>query len=36
MVQSSKTIIDADSDDENEMNDETPIPTSSEMQNIMK
>ncbi|GFT12689.1 hypothetical protein TNCV_5094551 [Trichonephila clavipes] len=35
-VQSSKNIIDADSKDENEMNDETPVPTSSEMRNITK
>ncbi|GFV68813.1 hypothetical protein TNCV_1626061 [Trichonephila clavipes] len=34
--QSSKNISDADSDDENEMNDEDPVTTSSEMQNIMK
>ncbi|GFV29674.1 SCAN domain-containing protein 3 [Trichonephila clavipes] len=32
-VQSTKNIIDADSDDENEMNN---VPTSSEMRNIMK
>ncbi|GFW90376.1 hypothetical protein TNCV_3509241 [Trichonephila clavipes] len=31
-----KNIVAADSDDENEMNNETPVPTSSEMQNIMK
>uniref|UniRef100_A0A8C4RFJ1 HTH CENPB-type domain-containing protein n=1 Tax=Erpetoichthys calabaricus TaxID=27687 RepID=A0A8C4RFJ1_ERPCA len=35
-VQSSKNIIDADSDDENEMNNAAPVPTSSEMRNIMK
>ncbi|GFV04512.1 hypothetical protein TNCV_3322091 [Trichonephila clavipes] len=34
-VQSSKSIIDADSDDENEMKT-TPISTSSEMRNIVK
>ncbi|GFV92529.1 hypothetical protein TNCV_1744341 [Trichonephila clavipes] len=31
-----KNIIDADSDDENEMNDAAPIPMSSEMRDIMK
>ncbi|GFW06114.1 hypothetical protein TNCV_4479061 [Trichonephila clavipes] len=35
-VQSSKNIIDADSDDENEMNEAAPVPTSSEMKNVMK
>ncbi|GFS68641.1 hypothetical protein TNCV_1958731 [Trichonephila clavipes] len=35
-VQSSQIIIDADSDDENEMNNAGPVPTSSEMGNIMK
>ncbi|GFY11333.1 hypothetical protein TNCV_4473161 [Trichonephila clavipes] len=35
-VQSSKNIIDADSDDENEMNYAAHVPTSSEMRNIMK
>uniref|UniRef100_A0A8C4SEN5 HTH CENPB-type domain-containing protein n=1 Tax=Erpetoichthys calabaricus TaxID=27687 RepID=A0A8C4SEN5_ERPCA len=35
-VQSSKNIIDADSDNENEMNNAAPVPTSSEMRNIMK
>ncbi|GFV44397.1 transposable element Tcb1 transposase [Trichonephila clavipes] len=35
-VQSSKNIIDADSDNENEMNNVTPDPTSSETRNIMK
>ncbi|GFT38706.1 hypothetical protein TNCV_1498961 [Trichonephila clavipes] len=35
-VQSSKNIIDADSDDENEMNNVTPAPTSSEMRSIIK
>ncbi|GFT15053.1 hypothetical protein TNCV_4316341 [Trichonephila clavipes] len=32
----SKKIIDADSDDKNEMNNAAPVPTSSEMRNIMK
>ncbi|GFW92776.1 SCAN domain-containing protein 3 [Trichonephila clavipes] len=31
LVQSSKNIIDADSDDENEVNNVAPVPTSSEM-----
>ncbi|GFW28862.1 hypothetical protein TNCV_201851 [Trichonephila clavipes] len=35
-VQSSKNIIDADSEDENEMNSAAPVPTSSEVRNIMK
>ncbi|GFX04348.1 hypothetical protein TNCV_3974961 [Trichonephila clavipes] len=35
-VQSSKYIIDADSDSKNEMNNATPVPTSSEMRNILK
>ncbi|KFM70311.1 hypothetical protein X975_18700, partial [Stegodyphus mimosarum] len=35
-VQSSKNIIDADSNDENEMNNAGPVPTSSEMKNVMK
>ncbi|GFW74607.1 DDE-1 domain-containing protein [Trichonephila clavipes] len=35
-VQSSKNITDADSDDENEMNNAAPVPTESEMRNIMK
>ncbi|GFW35937.1 SCAN domain-containing protein 3 [Trichonephila clavipes] len=35
-VHSSKNIIDAHSDDENEMNNAAPVPTSSEMRNIMK
>ncbi|GFV23508.1 uncharacterized protein TNCV_4782191 [Trichonephila clavipes] len=35
-VQSSKNIIDADSDDENEIKNAAPVPTSSEMGNIMK
>ncbi|GFW49263.1 hypothetical protein TNCV_3057731 [Trichonephila clavipes] len=35
-VQSSKNIIDEDSDDENEMNNAIPVPTSSKMRNIMK
>ncbi|GFX83842.1 hypothetical protein TNCV_351061 [Trichonephila clavipes] len=30
-VQNSKNVIDADSDDENEMNTAAPVPTSSEM-----
>ncbi|GFW60345.1 hypothetical protein TNCV_1844251 [Trichonephila clavipes] len=32
----SKNIIDAYSDDENEMNNAAPVPTSSEMRTIMK
>ncbi|GFV32384.1 hypothetical protein TNCV_1676701 [Trichonephila clavipes] len=35
LVQSSKHVVDADSDDENE-NNATPVPTSSEIMNIMK
>ncbi|GFY06307.1 hypothetical protein TNCV_2680991 [Trichonephila clavipes] len=35
-VQSSKNIIDVDSDDQNEMNNATPFPISSEMRNAMK
>ncbi|GFV71811.1 hypothetical protein TNCV_4868951 [Trichonephila clavipes] len=35
-VQSSKNIIDADSDDENETNNAALVPTSSEMRNVMK
>ncbi|GFV73932.1 uncharacterized protein TNCV_2641961 [Trichonephila clavipes] len=35
-VQSSKNFIDVDSDDESEMNNAAPVPTSSEMRNIMK
>ncbi|GFU73265.1 hypothetical protein TNCV_167481 [Trichonephila clavipes] len=35
-VQSSKNIIDADSDEENEMNNATPVHTSSEMRSIIK
>ncbi|GFY12966.1 hypothetical protein TNCV_665321 [Trichonephila clavipes] len=35
-VQCSKNVIDADYDDENEMNNAAPVPTSSEMRNIMK
>ncbi|GFV87759.1 hypothetical protein TNCV_780411 [Trichonephila clavipes] len=35
-VQSSQNIIDADSDDENEMNDAVAVPASSEMRNTMK
>ncbi|GFU57713.1 hypothetical protein TNCV_3638651 [Trichonephila clavipes] len=35
-VQSSKNIIDADPDDENEMNNAAPVPKSSEMRNIKK
>ncbi|GFW20035.1 hypothetical protein TNCV_867411 [Trichonephila clavipes] len=33
---SSKNIIDANSDVENQMNNAAPVPTSSEMRNIMK
>ncbi|GFV52909.1 hypothetical protein TNCV_2875771 [Trichonephila clavipes] len=35
-VQSSKNIIDANSDNENEMNNSAPVPMSSKMRNIMK
>ncbi|GFU75773.1 hypothetical protein TNCV_1652331 [Trichonephila clavipes] len=35
-VQSLKNITDADSDDENEMNNAALVPISSEMRNIMK
>ncbi|GFU17218.1 DDE-1 domain-containing protein [Trichonephila clavipes] len=35
-VQSSKTIFDADFNDENQMNNAAPVPTSYEMMNIMK
>ncbi|GFW37695.1 HTH_Tnp_Tc3_2 domain-containing protein [Trichonephila clavipes] len=35
-VRSSKNIIDADSKDENEMNNAAPVTTSSEMRNIIK
>ncbi|GFT29595.1 uncharacterized protein TNCV_4890481 [Trichonephila clavipes] len=35
-VQSSKNIIDTDTDDENEMNKAAPAPTSSEMRKNMK
>ncbi|GFX44112.1 hypothetical protein TNCV_4119081 [Trichonephila clavipes] len=35
-VQSSKNIIDADSDDENEMNKTAPAPISSEMRSVMR
>ncbi|GFU82222.1 hypothetical protein TNCV_4466731 [Trichonephila clavipes] len=35
IVQSSKNIIDTDSDSEDEVNKAPPIPTSSEMRNIM-
>ncbi|GFW97698.1 hypothetical protein TNCV_1424621 [Trichonephila clavipes] len=35
-VQSSKNIIDADPDDENEMNNAAPASTSSEMRSIME
>ncbi|GFX60577.1 hypothetical protein TNCV_3061501 [Trichonephila clavipes] len=35
-VQSSKNITDAGFDDENENNKAAPVPTSSEMRNIMK
>ncbi|GFX50059.1 hypothetical protein TNCV_2375481 [Trichonephila clavipes] len=34
--QSLENIIDADSEDENKMNNAPPVPTSSEMRNIMK
>ncbi|GFW08588.1 HTH_38 domain-containing protein [Trichonephila clavipes] len=36
LVQSSKNIIDADSDDKNEMNNTASFSTSSEMRNVMK
>ncbi|GFU26331.1 hypothetical protein TNCV_3180821 [Trichonephila clavipes] len=36
LVQSSKTIIDADSDSENEKNNAASVPTSSETMNVMK
>ncbi|GFU57155.1 hypothetical protein TNCV_1780151 [Trichonephila clavipes] len=35
-VHGSKSINDADSEDENAMNNAVPVPTSSEMRNIMK
>ncbi|GFS63870.1 hypothetical protein TNCV_1128791 [Trichonephila clavipes] len=35
-VHSSKSIIDADSDDENETNNTAPVPTSAEMKNVEK
>ncbi|GFU57154.1 hypothetical protein TNCV_1780141 [Trichonephila clavipes] len=35
-VHGSKSIIDADFEDENEINNAVPVPTSSEMRNIMK
>ncbi|GFW42495.1 hypothetical protein TNCV_4256901 [Trichonephila clavipes] len=35
-VQSSKNSVDADFDDENEMKDAGPVPTSSKMRNVMK
>ncbi|GFV13139.1 hypothetical protein TNCV_4070791 [Trichonephila clavipes] len=35
-AQSSKNIIDAYVDEENEMNNASPVPTSSEMRNFMK
>ncbi|GFS76248.1 hypothetical protein TNCV_4667901 [Trichonephila clavipes] len=35
-VQCSKNITEADSEDENEMNNAAPVPTSSEMRNVMK
>ncbi|GFU46995.1 hypothetical protein TNCV_813671 [Trichonephila clavipes] len=35
-LESSKNIIDSDSGDENEMNNAAPVPTSSEMRNVMK
>ncbi|GFU01129.1 hypothetical protein TNCV_2834961 [Trichonephila clavipes] len=34
-VQMSKNIIDGDPDDENEMNNAAPVPTSSEMRSII-
>ncbi|GFV16507.1 hypothetical protein TNCV_4785691 [Trichonephila clavipes] len=36
LAQSSKSLIDADSDNGNEMNNAAPVPTSSEMKNINK
>ncbi|GFT28779.1 uncharacterized protein TNCV_3585041 [Trichonephila clavipes] len=35
-IQGSKNVIDADSGDENEMNNAASVPTPSEMRNIMK
>ncbi|GFV36642.1 hypothetical protein TNCV_1033181 [Trichonephila clavipes] len=35
-VQSSKNIIDADFNNENEMNNAAPVPTSSKILNVMK
>ncbi|GFV03490.1 hypothetical protein TNCV_5060311 [Trichonephila clavipes] len=35
-IQSSKNIVDVDSDDENEMNNSADVPMSSEMRNIVK
>ncbi|GFX16111.1 hypothetical protein TNCV_4703671 [Trichonephila clavipes] len=35
-VQSSINVTDADSHDENEMNNAVPVPISSEMRNVMK
>ncbi|GFU26924.1 hypothetical protein TNCV_1672221 [Trichonephila clavipes] len=35
-IENSKNIVDADSDDENEMDNAAPLPMSSEMRNIMK
>ncbi|GFU04230.1 hypothetical protein TNCV_863571 [Trichonephila clavipes] len=35
-VQSLKNITETDFDDKNEMNNEAPVPVSSEMKNIMK
>ncbi|GFX38539.1 hypothetical protein TNCV_3206071 [Trichonephila clavipes] len=35
-VKAQKNIIDADSDDENEMNNEVPVPPSSKMRNVIK
>ncbi|GFV48351.1 hypothetical protein TNCV_2479161 [Trichonephila clavipes] len=35
-VQTHKNIIDADSDNENEMNNVAAVPTTSEMRNIIK
>ncbi|GFU89682.1 hypothetical protein TNCV_2265721 [Trichonephila clavipes] len=36
LVQSSKNIIDGDPNDENEMNNVLPVPTSSQMRNIIE
>ncbi|GFT27496.1 hypothetical protein TNCV_1275881 [Trichonephila clavipes] len=35
-VQSSKNVVDEDSEDENEMNNTAPVPTSSKMRKVMK